>query len=356
MIIAPIAFITGYALSGTPALGATIPATLPSGNTLNIYVTPWYNAGANGSCTVAADGVTVTAISPANVAPGLAGNFVQIGSIIYQVQTWNSASSITLIPNSAAPAGSGQVYYQLECRYGMTQGDVVQVDNEQFTLSAYSQTCVVVSGKSVSTWTLTRNIAGSAAASHTTGSGKLLVDVISGAGNIDQYAGSLLPGKTQSVSPILPIGLPVAYIAYLVSVSTLGTLNTWPVVGVTPTHNIGPIETQTTGNLAASRLATQQLAPSLTISGGQLTSTLNLPNVLYNGGFEIGALGTVPVGWLWGGTPGQCVIENGVVYAGRQAVEITGNGLFQSQPQPSKPGDKWACWRSSLRSRLLSDR
>ena len=330
MTLCPMGLFTGY----NSTVGASIPAT---GSPLNVYVSPY---GVAGSCTVATDGITVTGITPP-VAPGLAGNFTIINAIIYQVASWVSSSSVLLLAGSAAPSGAHN-WYSIECRYGMTVGDIVQIDNEQFVLtgpqSGYILDQVIeVGGTGVSPWVLTR-IPGQTFVSHTSGGGKLIVDVASTAGNVDDYAGSLLPGTTTSVSPNYPIGLPVAYIAYLVSLSTDGLFNTWPVVGLTPSFIIGAVEAQTTGNLQPSRLTPTQFDGTMALVNGRLVSLVPTgSNQVINGTFSAGYNPgtTIPKGWNWTGPASAISVTNGVEFVpGQLSAELTGNGQFYTQTVP----------------------
>jgi len=342
LILCPIALIAGY--NGT--VGGTIPA---SGSPLNVYVSPYSIAG---SCTVASDGITVTAITP-GVAPGLAGNFTIIAGVIYQVASWVSASSVLLLAGSAAPSGTSS-WYSIECRYGMSPGDIIQIDNEQFTLvgpqAGYLLDEVVeVGGTGVSAWVLAR-ITGQTWVSHTTGSGKLATDVSSAAGNVDAYAGSMLPGTTQSVSPLYPMGTPTAYIAFLVAVSTLNKLNTWPVfggAGATPYYIVGAIEAQTPGTLSASRLASTELVGFSGGSGFPLgPGNPNSANLVFNGNFN-----GLPLGqnWLFAFAS---VVATGAAptpHSGLYVCEMTPPGAsgtgsvlqgeLPTQPIPCEPGD-----------------
>ena len=342
LFLCPIAELMGY--NGT--VDAVIPAiSTASPTAFNILVSP-FGITTGGTCTVASDGVTVTSIT-ATIAAGLANNFVAIGTVIYQVQTYVSSSSVILIAGSGCPQGTGLVFQPLECRYTFAVGDTVQIANERFTLTTYSQTCTFASGSPYpvySTWTLT-TIVGQTAATHTTGVGQLIVDVLSPAGNVDLYGGSLAPGSTQSVSDDYDIGAPTAYIAYMVSLSTLGLYNTWPVAGITPSFIIGAVEVQTTGNLQASRLTPTQFDGTMAVVNGRLSSLVPTgSNMCVNGNFMAGynAGTTCPKGWTWAGAPNTISVTSGVeLVPGQPSGYITGNGQLSSTNQPCFIGSQY---------------
>jgi hypothetical protein len=327
-------FLCPFAVLAAPGPGLSGTTAIPSetsgyaGGTVQVYVTPW---AVPQQITVASDGKTVTWTAGPLFNPALASpaSGASVNGLLYCLvagalnQITITGTTTGTLQTGVTP-GTGITLATMEARFGLIQdstanspnGDTIIIDAgtsnaEAFTIQSLSQALLYGTGDWLALWTITRSPGAHPAHTGVTASvtyggaaySKFVVDV-AGAGS-DQWAGSIEPSQTQSVSSPYQMGAPTAYMVFVVGETAAFVLNPW-IASTTPTVILGTVELQTLGSIAANRIAATSLGPGYSGGSGYPIQSSGTPGALgdmvQNGNFDQQPLGTVGACWALSGS------------------------------------------------------